>query len=150
LADQMSVAMPELIPCLTVTDPQQTLEWFGKLGFQTLYAMPMPDGTIVHAHVYRGNAHFMLGPEGCGSLPGPGGVGFYLNAQEAIDGLHARYEQAGVEISQAPQDQFWGDRTFEVTHPDGYKLVFSQHVRDVSMEEMQEAMKQWAAAAVPA
>jgi hypothetical protein len=37
-----------------------------------------------------------------------------------------------------------------VVHPDGYTFIFSEHVRDVSMEEMEEAVKQWAAAGAPA
>jgi uncharacterized glyoxalase superfamily protein PhnB len=145
--------MPDLIPCLSVRDPRQTQHWFETLGFQTLYTMPMPDGTIAHAHVTRGGAHIMFGPDSCGSGVGSNGMQLYLSVgDEDVDALYARLQRAGIAVGAEPQDQFWGDRTFEVTHPDGYKITFSKHVRDVSEEEMQEAVNQWAAqaAAVPA
>ncbi len=143
--------MPDLIPSIVVRDPRETLQWFEKLGFRTVMAMPMPDGSIAHAHVARRNAHIMLGPDTCAQVKlQAGSMWLYVNVDENVDALCERVRQAGVEISQEPTDQFWGDRTVEVTHPDGYKLTLYQHVRDVSMEEMQQAMNDWAAAAVPA
>ena len=151
MAEQSYTAeqMPDLVPGITVRDIRQTLEWFEKLGFRTIMTMPMPDGSIAHAHVARGGAHIMFGPEGC-MQANPGSTALYVNAHEDVDALCDRVRQAGVEVTQEPTDQFWGDRTFEVTHPDGYKLTLFQHVRDVSLEEMQQAMNDWAAAAAPA
>ena len=152
MADQAydPTQMPELIPALSVHDPRQTLDWLAKLGFQTLYTMEMPDGQIVHAHVARKGVHLMLGPAMC-SAPGASGLELYVNLRdEAVDALYERARAAGVEIGQEPRDQFWGDRTFQVRHPDGYRLTFSQHVRDVSEQEMKEAVAQFAAAGAPA
>jgi PhnB protein len=143
--------MPELIPTLSVSDPRQTLEWFERLGFRTLYTMPMPDGTIGHAHVARGGAQVMFGPSCADSRPGSTGMQLYISLRgEHVDDLHERARQEGLTITMPPTDQFWGDRIFNVVHPDGYTFIFSEHVRDVSMEEMQEAMKQWATAGAPA
>src|SRR5207248_5004011 len=63
---------------------------------------------------------------------------------EDVDGLCDRARQGGVTIGEEPNDKFWGDRTFQVVHPDGYRITFAKHVRDVSEQEMHEAMKQWA------
>ena len=144
--------MPALIPAMSVSDPRATLDWFQKLGFQTVMTMPMPDGTIAHAHVARGAAHLMLGPacEQSGMGIGSAGMGLYISVPESVDELCDRARHSGIAVSQDPTDQFWGDRTFEVQHPDGYRITFYNHVRDVSPEEMQKAMEQWAAAASPA
>jgi PhnB protein len=153
LADQAyaSEQMPELIPTISVSDPRQTVEWFERLGFRTLYTMAMPDGTIGHGHVTRGGVHVMFGPACADSRPGSTGMQLYINLRgEHVDDVHERARQEGLTISLPPTNQFWGYRICNVVHPDGYTFIFSEHVRDVSMEEMDEAMKQWAAAGAPA
>jgi PhnB protein len=153
LADQAyaSEQMPELIPTISVSDTRQTVEWFERLGFRTLYTMAMPDGTIGHGHVTRGGVHVMFGPACADSRPGSTGMQLYINLRgEHVDDVHERARQEGLTISLPPTNQFWGDRICNVVHPDGYTFIFSEHVRDVSMEEMDEAMKQWAAAGAPA
>jgi PhnB protein len=143
--------LPEMIPSLAVSDPRQTLEWFERLGFRSLFTMAMPDGTIGHAHVMRNGAHVMFGPGCAETRPGSTGMQLYVGLRgEHVDDLYERARQEGLTITMPPTDQFWGDRIFNVVHPDGYTFVFSEHVRDVSNEEMQEAMKQWADTAVPA
>jgi PhnB protein len=143
--------MPELTPSLAVSDPRQTIEWFERLGFRTVYTMAMPDGTIGHAHVARNGAHVMFGPACADSRPGSTGMQLYIALRgERVDDLYERARQEGLNITLPPTDQFWGDRIFNVVHPDGYTFIFSEHVRDVSTEEMQEALKQWAAAGAPA
>jgi len=147
----MSEHMPALVPSLTVSDPRQTLEWFERLGFRTVFAMEMPDGTIGHCHVDRNGAQVMFGPACADSRPGATGVQLYITLRgEHVDDLHERARQEGLTITMPPTDQFWGDRIFNVVHPDGYTFIFAEHVRDVSPEEIDAAVKQWADAAVPA
>jgi uncharacterized glyoxalase superfamily protein PhnB len=141
--------MPTLIPALSVSDPRASLAWLEKLGFQTVMSMPMADGTIVHAHAARGDAHVMLGPT-CGKGMGAPGVTLYVNIPDSVDELCARARAGGISVTQDPRDEFWGDRIFEVEHPDGYRFTFANHVRDVSEEEMKRAMDQWAAAGTQA
>ena len=141
--------MPTLIPALSTSDPRATLAWLEKLGFQTVMTMPMPDGSIGHAHAARGDAHLMLGPT-CGKGIGAPGLTLYINIQDSVDELCERARASGVSVTQEPRDEFWGDRLFEVEHPDGYRFSFANHVRDVSPEEMKRAMDQWAAAGAQA
>ncbi len=141
--------MPAMTPSLTVTDPQATLAWFGKLGFVTMVEMAMPDGSLMHAEVGRGPAvRIMLGPAApeMGRLAGGGGMTLYITLQESVDALHDQAVAGGVAISQPPTDQFWGDRTFTARHPDGYEIMFAQNTRVVTPEEMAAAMKQFAPA----
>ncbi len=145
MADQQVPPMPALVPSIVVNDVKATLDWFTKLGFETLYTMPAPDGSIVHAEVGRGpNVRLMLGPASWGGTPGSTGMSIYITLGEGVDAYHDRVTAAGVTVKDPLTDQFWGDRTFAVQHPDGYQITFSQHVRDVSEEEMQQAMKQMA------
>ncbi|HZS00101.1 MAG TPA: VOC family protein [Chloroflexota bacterium] len=143
--------MPELIPSLAVSDTRQTLEWFERLGFRAAFTMAMPDGTIGHAHVVRNGVHVMFGPSCADSRPGSTGMQLYINLRgEHVDDLYERARQEGLTITMTPTDQFWGDRIFNVVHPDGYTFIFAEHVRDATPEEMQAAMEQWAAAGAPA
>lgn len=133
-----------LIPMFSVRDPKATIEWFRQLGFEAQEVMELPDGSIGHAAVERGPVQFMLGPA-MGEV-GSAGLSLYVNLDESVDAYHDSVVRNGVQPNEALQDQFWGDRTFTVMHPDGYKIMFAQHVRDVSEEEMKQAMEQWAAA----
>jgi PhnB protein len=143
--------MPAIVPSLVVSDVQATLDWFGKLGFTTEFSMPGPDGGIAHAEVSRGpDVRLMLGPTGWGpSAPGSTGMSLYITLRESVDAYHQSVSSAGVSVIDALTDQFWGDRTFTVEHPDGYRIMFAEHVRDVTPEEMDAAMKEMAAAGAP-
>jgi len=147
VADYDPSQMPDLVPALTVRDPRASLAWFEKLGFHTLGTMEMPNGEIGHAHVVRKGVHVMLGPACPTTEPGATGLELYVNLRdEDVDSLCDRARQGGVTIGEEPNDKFWGDRTFQVVHPDGYRITFAKHVRNVSEQEMQDALNQWAAA----
>ena len=137
--------MPTLMPMLAVRDPQATIAWFEKLGFRLGGTAMMPDGSIGHAEVTRGpDLRIMFGP-GRGEVGSPG-MDLYVALDESVDAYYRSVTGAGIAADGEPQDQFWGDRTFTVTHPDGYRITFYQHVRDVSMEEIEQAMAQMAPA----
>src|SRR3712207_1043314 len=111
MADQTPGAcqMPDLIPSLVVRDTQATLTWFEKLGFHTLYTMPGPDGSIVHAHVVRDGAHLMLGPTCAESQMEPGATGLQLYISlhgQTADELHTQAQREGIAITEPPTDQF--------------------------------------------
>ncbi|HZU07935.1 MAG TPA: VOC family protein [Chloroflexota bacterium] len=147
MADQTQCppALPELVPALSVRDPGASLAWFAKLGFQAVETVSLPDGVVGHARLARRGAQLMLGPS-CQPELGVHSLALYVSLQdECVDDLYAQAQQAGVVIVQPPRDQFWGDRTFEVQHPDGYRIVFAQHVRDVPAAELEEAVARFAA-----
>jgi PhnB protein len=143
-------SFPAVVPSFVVSDMKASLEWFHKLGFTTQDEMAGPDGSLVHAEVRRGEVVIMLGPSGFGGTPGSTGMSLYVVLGESVDDYHGKVNAAGVKITEPLTDQFWGDRTFQVEHPDGYRIMFSQHVRDVSPEEMAKAMEQMAASGAPA
>lgn len=133
--------MPSLIPMWSVSDANATVEWFEKLGFTLGEAMRMPDGSIGHAEVARGwDVRIMFGPSP--NPTGSPGQTLYIALDEDIDRYYESVTRAGITADEAPQDQFWGHRTFTVTHPDGYPIMFAQHVKDVSVQEAEAAMAQ--------
>jgi PhnB protein len=140
---------PPIVPSIAVSDPRATIGWFEKLGFSSRGEATTPDGTIVHAEVVKGEAVIMLGPNMMGGL-GSAGMSLYMTQENGIDDFYASVKAQGITMAEEIQDQFWGDRTFMVEHPDGYKIMFAQPVREVSMEEMQEAINSYAAAGAPA
>jgi PhnB protein len=140
---------PPIVPSMAVSDPRATISWFEKLGFSSRGEATTPDGSIMHAEVVKGEAVVMLGPNMGGGL-GSTGMSLYMPLESGIDDFYASVKGQGVTIAEEITDQFWGDRTFMVEHPDGYKIMFAQPVREVSMEEMQEAINSYAAAGAPA
>ena len=59
-----------------------------------------------------------------------------------VDGVMARAEKAGGKVTMPVADQFWGDRYGKLEDPFGHHWSVATHVRDVSMEEAQKAMRE--------
>jgi PhnB protein len=130
--------IPPLIPMIQVTDPEATIAWFKKLGFDVAgEVMRMPDGSIGHAEVSRGPLRFMLGPA-MGEVGSPG-LSLYVNLSESVDRYYDSVKGSGVTITQELQDQFWGDRHGQLTDPFGHRWRLAQHLRDVPSEEIARA-----------
>jgi PhnB protein len=110
--------------------------------------MPGPDGSVSHAEMELADGVVMLGlPEGEYRNPKRlGGIvtqSLYVYVDD-VDGHFQRAKAAGATIIREPKDQFWGDRDYGAEDPEGHQWYFSQHVRDVSPEEINEAMQQMA------
>lgn len=140
--------MKALTPSLVVSNMRESIRFYEEaLRFECTYSMAGPDGELVHASVKNGNVELMMGPAGFqGEIIGGDvgkGVALYLTVGDGddVDALFERAKGAGARVLQEPHDEFWGDRIWSVADPDGYELVVAKHVRDVSEEEMAEAMK---------
>jgi uncharacterized glyoxalase superfamily protein PhnB len=138
-----------LSPTLMVKDMEKSIEFYTQtLGFENTFQMPGPDGKLIHANLVWKNVHIMIGPTTWMPeelIPYRGaGVDFYIlgEADDDIDAFYTTLKEKGVSITKEIEDQFWGDRTFSIKDPDGYQLTFAKTIREVSPEEMAEAMKQ--------
>jgi PhnB protein len=60
---------------------------------------------------------------------------------EDADASFERAVKAGAKVTMPLADQFWGDRYGKLVDPFGHHWSIATHVRDVSMEEAQQAMK---------
>jgi uncharacterized glyoxalase superfamily protein PhnB len=108
--------------------------------------LPGPDGKLMHAMIRIGDSPVMLMDE----FPDWGALGpkllkgspvtIHLQVEDA-DALVKQAVAAGAKITMPVEDAFWGDRYGQVTDPFGHHWSVATHVRDVSPEEMQQAMQ---------
>lgn len=120
-------------------------------GAKEVMRMPRPDGGIGHAEIQLGDSKIMLADEepkqnayGPSHYHGsPITLHFYL---PDVDSTTQQATSAGAKVVRPLADQFYGDRTAGLEDPFGHRWFLSTHVRDVSMEEMQQHMQKMAAA----
>ena len=68
-------------------------------------------------------------------------IGLYV---EDADAVHARAVAAGAQQINPVSDQFHGDRAGSVRDPFGHRWSISTHIEDVSVEEMERRMAEFA------
>ena len=142
--------MHSVTPHLVCAGAAKAIEFYKQaFGAEEGARLPGPDGRLVHASVKIGDSQVMLvdempewGALGPKSLKGtPVTIHLYV---EDVDALVARAVKAGAKVTMPVADQFWGDRYGKLEDPFGHHWSVATHVRDVSMEEMQDAMRQMA------
>ncbi len=120
-------------------------------GATEIMRMPGPNGGIMHAEIRLGNSVVMLadespkmeayGPKHYGGSP----ISLHVYVPD-VDTTTQQAAAAGAAVIRPLADQFYGDRTAGLQDPFGYKWYLATHVRDVSMEEMQQHMNAMAPA----
>jgi uncharacterized glyoxalase superfamily protein PhnB len=144
--------LENLIPHLVCSPCSEAIEFYKKaFGAEEMHRMPAPDGRkIMHAAIRIGNSVVFLVddfPEFCGgksqtplALQGtPVSLHHYVTD---CDAAIQRAEEAGAEVKMPASDMFWGDRYGVVTDPYGHQWSFATHLKDLSSEQMQAAMKE--------
>jgi PhnB protein len=127
-------------PYLLYEDLDAAVEWLTTtFGFTQEVLMKDDEGRANHAELKLGDGVVMMGhPSNDYKNPknlGGSTVLIYVY----VDDVDAHYEaakQAGAKILREPEDQFYGDRMYAAEDPEGHQWSFSQHVRDVSPEDM--------------
>src|SRR5262245_24125649 len=130
----MSKEMPGgVMPLVTVASVDETRNFYvEKLGFQHQMGVVGKDGKLDFVNVVRDSASIMFSLDrgGAGARPVPRqAVEFYIGVPN-VDALHSQLAGRRVEISEPLTDQWWGDRTFVVTDPNGYRVWFAQHMKE--------------------
>ncbi|MGH2587560.1 MAG: VOC family protein [Dehalococcoidia bacterium] len=124
------MSMQTVIPMLHVSSIEQSVDFYKeKLGFDLEFAMNGDGGKMLHASVSNGDVKLMIGYPDGEARPLGGGAELYIMT-DAVDAYHARVRDAGTALSKEITDEWWGDRLFTVTDPDGYVLTFAQTVRE--------------------
>jgi PhnB protein len=108
--------------------------------------LPGPDGRLMHAMIRIEGSAVMLVDEmpECGAL-GPKSlkgspVTLHLYVAD-VDAFVKRAVAAGAKITLPLDDMFWGDRYCKLEDPFGHHWSVATHIRDVSPDEMQQAMR---------
>ena len=127
-----------ILPLLSVKDVDASVAFYvEKLGFAHQFSMPGPDGKNSFAFVGLGDAVIVglsLDPD----LQHRGaGVDLMLYVPEGtdLDGFYSGIQGRGVTIAEDIKTQYWGDRTFSLSDPDGYRLTFAKTVQEMTPEE---------------
>ncbi|HEY6648377.1 MAG TPA: VOC family protein [Mycobacterium sp.] len=142
---------PSVSPHLTVGDGAAAID-FNVKAFSAveLGRVPGPDGKLMHAALQINGSTVLLNddfPEyndGKSSTPtalGGTPVTIHLTVTD-VDSKFQQAVDAGATVVHALEDQFWGDRYGVLRDPFGHHWSLGQPVREVSPEEIAEAMQQ--------
>jgi uncharacterized glyoxalase superfamily protein PhnB len=148
--------MPEntvsLTPHLVCRDAAQAIEFYKKaFAAHPMFVSQMPDGKVMHATLSVGGATVYLCDEcpefGNQSPLALGGTPIVLNLRvEDCDAWFERAVAAGCTVKMPLEDQFWGDRYGVVADPYGHSWSIATQVREVSPEELNKVVQQFAGA----
>jgi PhnB protein len=139
--------MHTITPHLVCANASDAIAFYEKaFGATELFRLPGPDGKLMHGSVRIGDSTLMLvdeypewgslGPKALKGSP----VTIHLYVDDA-DASFKRAVDAGATVKMPLDDAFWGDRYGIVTDPFGHDWSIATHIRDVSKEEMESAMK---------
>ena len=142
---------PSVSPHLVVGDGAAAIDFYVKaFDAVELGRVPGPDRRLMHAALQINGSTVMLNddfPEyndGKSSTPTALG-GTPVTIHLTVTDVDAKFQQAidaGATVIAALEDQFWGDRYGVLRDPFGHHWSLGQPVREVSPEEIAEAMKQ--------
>jgi uncharacterized glyoxalase superfamily protein PhnB len=138
--------MHSLTPHLVCDDATAAIEYYKEaLGAVEVSQLRAPDGTLLHAAVRIGDSTLflvddmpqdgVLGPKALKGSP----VIIHLYVENA-DATVRRAVAAGGEVTLPLWDEPWGDRYGQFRDPFGHIWSVATHVRDVTPQEMQQAM----------
>ena len=76
--------------------------------------------------------------------PGMPRISPYLLYEDVAAALDFLAKAFGAKVLGAPEDKFYGDRSYMVEDLAGHQWSFATHVRDVPMDEMEKAASELA------
>jgi uncharacterized glyoxalase superfamily protein PhnB len=137
---------PTFIAALVYRDNRAALEWLEKaFGFEASEVLVDAQGNIVHAEMTYRDGVVMIGTEWADWTRSPVSIGgmnsqrVFVQVDSDIDAHCARARRAGAEIWKEPADQFYGERTYIAVDLEGHHWTFSQTIKAVSREQMEQA-----------
>lgn len=140
-------------PHLVVDGAAAAIDFYKQaFGAVELGRMNMPDGKIGHAEMRIGDSRLMLAdafPDYGSNSPltlkgSPVAIHLYV---ENADAIWDKAIAAGAKPVMPLSDAFWGDRYGQVEDPFGHRWSIATHQRDVSEEEMRQALENMASEA---
>jgi uncharacterized glyoxalase superfamily protein PhnB len=139
--------MHTVTPHLVCAGAVDAIEFYKKaFGAVEIMRHPGPQGKLIHGAIRIGDSTVMLvdefpdwGKLGPKSLKGSS-VTIHL-CVENVDAFVDQAVAAGAKVTMPLEDTFWGDRYCQLEDPFGHCWSVATHIRDVSPEEMQEAVQ---------
>ena len=145
MVDNPPAGNQRIIPYLAYADAPAAVEFLCKAyGFEAGVQMEMGDGVLGHAELHLGDNVVFLSTAFAemGHASPKDLTAVHGQVMIYVDDVDAHYEHAraaGAEIAEEIADQFYGDRNYRTVDPEGHHWIFSQHIRDVSPEELKAA-----------
>jgi PhnB protein len=133
-----------ILPIFSVKDVAQSIAFYEKLGFTKDMAFPGPDGALSFAFVKLGTGtDTVIGLSRGSDVPATPYVDFMIYTAEGlqIEAYYQKVKDQGIPIAEEIKTQYWGDRTFTVVDPDGYRIVLSQTVHQADPNKMAAIMR---------
>lgn len=138
--------MHSVTPHLVCAGAAAAIDFYVKaFGAVEMARLPGPDGKLMHAMVQIGDSPVMLVDEfpDWGSLGpaarGGSSVTMHVYVKDA-DAAFAQAVAAGCKVVMPLNDTFWGDRYGVLADPFGHTWSIATHIRDMTPEEIQQAM----------
>jgi uncharacterized glyoxalase superfamily protein PhnB len=146
-AKPLPAGMHSVTPHIICAGAGDAIEFYKKaFGATEMFRLPGPDGKLMHGSIRIGDSavmlaeesekHGVLGPKHLKGSP----VTIHLYVEDA-DAFVARAAEAGAKVTMPVAEMFWGDRYGRLQDPFGHMWSVATHVRDVTPDEMKQAMQ---------
>lgn len=140
--------MRSVTPHLICAGAARAIEFYqSAFGAEELSRAPGPDGRLMHAALRIGDSVIFLtdefpeqnclGPVASANSP----VAIHLYVTD-VDAVFAQAQKAGASVLMPVADMFWGDRYGMLKDPFGHRWSLATHQREVTPQELQEAVRQ--------
>jgi uncharacterized glyoxalase superfamily protein PhnB len=139
-------------PSLFYKDPKGAIRFLQRaFGFELEFLIEGKDGDdrTMHSELRCGKGALVsIGGEWAPwaksprSIDGNTSVALRVPVDKEIDAHYEHARAAGAVILQEPETQFYGARTYRAADLEGHVWIFSMHVRDVPVPEMEAAIGQ--------
>ena len=132
---------------LAVEDASKAIDFYKEaFGAEETIRMPGPDGSVAHAELQIGDSKLMLSdpfPQSNVRPPSErgGATGSIFMYCEDVDSAFEQAKKAGATVEMELENMFWGDRFGTLVDPYGQVWSLSQHIEDLSPEEIAERGK---------
>ena len=139
-----------LTPFLCVEGASAAIDFYvAVFGAELVDRMDGPNDTVAHAELDFGNGRLQLSdPNPAYEIAAPEPKGFATHSVALycpdVDAVVAKAEEAGATIREPAQTFVTGDRFASVLDPFGQRWTVMTRVEDVSPEERDRRMAQWA------
>jgi PhnB protein len=142
-----------LTPFLVCSPAAEAIRWYEDVFGATLVSrMDAPDGTVPHAELDFGAGRLQLGdPADAYGLVAPTGQvedrvsGSTCIYVEDVDAVFEKAVERGATVREKPATFVTGDRFASIYDPFGHRWAVMTRVEDVSPEEAERRLGEWAA-----
>lgn len=143
----MTPTHPPVSSAVFYRDPKRAYRWLEEaFGFEPTMVILDAEGNLVHSQMGFGGGVIMVGTEWSENHRSPASIGgvntqtVHIQLDGDVDGHCARARAAGAEIMAAPEDQFYGDRTYRARDFEGHIWTFAETVKDMAYGDWDAAM----------